>query len=385
MYDRRAASTIIAGLARNGLFASDEPPEHEPVTIECTTSEMRTEADGVLTYSQRAYLERFMRPCPPEMVTSATHRVMWTDSDGIPNTGHVIAGGLGAVVPVVTREAVLSLWHDLAVSAALSDDERAVLADTTTDHEPDEIFRIGIEAAGRALAQHALLAHQTPYRTAAEFAVGMRASNLFRAVATQWFWELQASTYRRGMIPVSLTTTANGSVRYTSESVAMLKAMKESTIADAREVMRGATTEEGLSVEEAVQKYHHELDLIAKQYALLDDDTPPRCLGLAVQPVVVDRLVDEFVRLLATVEVVVRPAEADADDTAVAEEDRVFHVPDMNCRHCEATIRGVLGSMDIDVLELDLTSKRIVAEFRSLRNRQRALDAVRDSGYTPVT
>ncbi|MFF0531960.1 heavy-metal-associated domain-containing protein [Nocardia amikacinitolerans] len=401
-YDRRAASRVLAGLAQQGLFG-DVPVPPDPRRIEFTCAALRPEANSHLTYSQRLYLERFMRPCRPNQVTTATHRIAWTDSDGIPNTGHYRADGLGPLVPIAVRETVLALWHALRADTALvrradalGSRERAVLVGTTTDHEPLEIFRVGIEATGRALAQHALLARQTPYRDPIEFATGMRDSGLFAAVATRWFWELQASTYRRGMIPVTLATQPDGTVRYTAESVATLRAMKDATIADAHTVMRRATTVEGLSVADAIAKYHEDLDLISRQYALLAPGTRPACLAAmphrldgahyTLLPIVVDRFVTVFTEIVAScrpVEVAAALDERTADDPVTAE-DRVFYVPDMTCKHCVRTITGVLESMGLVVAEVDLISKRVVAEFRSPRNRARAFEALRDGGYNPV-
>ncbi|WP_406230874.1 heavy-metal-associated domain-containing protein [Nocardia sp. NBC_01009] len=401
-YDRRAASRVLAGLAQPGLFATPIPVPAAR-RIEYTCAALRPESNSHLTFSQRLYLERFMRPCRPYQITSATHRIAWTDSDGIPNTGHFRSDGLGPLVPIAMRETVLTLWHALAANSALAERistlglrEHAVLAATTTDHEPMDILRVGVEATGRALAQHALLARQTPYRGAAEFAEGMRDSGLFSSVATRWFWELQASTYRRGMIPVTLATQPDGTVRYTADSVAMLRAMKDSTIEDAHNVMRRATRVEGLSVEDAIAKYHDDLDLISRQYALLPSNTRPACLAAmphhlggghyTLLPLVVDQFVTVFGWLARRCEINEVSAELDeltAGGEATAE-DQVFYVPDMNCKHCVRTITGVLESMGIKVVDIDLISKRVVAEFRSPRNRARAFEAIRDGGYNPA-
>ncbi|WP_435591576.1 heavy-metal-associated domain-containing protein [Nocardia sp. bgisy118] len=401
-YDRRAASRVIAGLAQPGLF-DDVPVPTGPRHSEFTCAALVPEEGSHLTYSQRLYLERFMRPCHPRQVTSATHRIAWTDSDGIPNTGHFRSDGLGPLVPIAVRETVLALWHALRADTGLvrraerlGPRDRAVLEGTTTDHDPLEIFRVGIEATGRALAQHALLARQTPYRDAVEFARGMRDSGLFAAIATRWFWELQASTYRRGMIPVTLATQPDGTVRYTADAVATLRAMKDATIADAHTVMRRATTGEGLSVADAIAKYHEDLDLISRQYALLPPGTRPACLAAmphqldgvhySLLPMVVDRFVEvfaEIVRGCRPVEVAATLDERTADDPATAD-DRTFYVPDMNCKHCVRTITGILESMGLVVAEVDLITKRVTAEFRSPRNRARAFEAIRDGGYNPV-
>jgi copper chaperone CopZ len=398
-YDRRATARILAELARPGLFAAYQPAG--AVRFEYTATELRPEPGSHLTFSQRLYLERFMRPCPADAVTSATHRMTWTDSAGIPNTGFYRADGPGPLVPIATREAVLALWRSIDDNAGLA--ERiarldaaalAVLAGTTTDHEPIDIFRVGVESAGRALAQHALIARQTPYRTPGEFARGLRDSGIFTAVATRWFWELQASTYRRGMIPVSLRAEPGGSVRYTAESIAMLRAMKDATIADAHRVMDRATTEEGLTVPAAIARYHDDLDLISRQYALLPRGEHPSCPAAVVHrdrganssvlTEVVHRFVEVFTDFARRCEPVAVPVREDHGTGPAAQEDRIFYVPDMTCKHCVRTIGGVLESMDIRVVDIDLDSKRVVAEFRSPRNRARAFEALRDGGYNPV-
>ena len=309
-----------------------------------------------------------MQPCPAGFVTSATERVTWNDSDGIPNVGHAGPSSLGPVVPIAARETTLALWRALAADdalvarvARLGPGARQVLAATTTDREPAEIFRIGVEATARTLVQHAYLADQTPYRTPADFARGLRDSGIFAVVGSTWYWELQASTFRRGMIPVSFVPASDGTVRYPPEVVAMLRAMKTATIAQAHAVMARATGAEGLTVSEAVRKYHHELDLIARQYALLPGHEQPRCLGqmvhvidgqrFSVLPGVVQAYVATFARMLDLVQVSKIPGPPDEEITDPAE--RTFHVPDMNCQHCRATIGAVLTSMGITVAEID--------------------------------
>ncbi|QLY28508.1 heavy-metal-associated domain-containing protein [Nocardia huaxiensis] len=400
-YDRRAASRVLAVLARPGLGASATVPA-APRRIEYTCARLQPEPGSHLTLSQRLYLERFMRPCRAEQVTSATHRIAWTDSDGIPNTGHFHSGGLGPIMPIAMRETVLTLWHALAADtglaqriSALTERDLAVLEGTTTDHEPLDIFRVGIEACGRALAQHALLARWTPYRTPSEFALGMRDSGIYSAVATRWYWELQASSYRRGMIAATLTTQPDGTVRYSAETVAMLRSMKDSTIEDAHRIMRRATTAEGLSVAEAIAKYHDELDLISRQYALLPPGTRPACLAAmphqlggahySILPLIVDRFTELFTGIAERLGITEVPGETGSETGELSADDLVFYVPDMNCQHCVRTITGTLESMSIRVHEIDLISKRVAAEFRSPRNRQRAFEALRDSGYNPTT
>ncbi|MFI2229539.1 heavy-metal-associated domain-containing protein [Nocardia testacea] len=398
-YDRRATARILAELARPGLFAAHRPAG--ATRFEYTATELRPEPGSHLTFSQRLYLERFMRPCPADAVTSASHRMTWVDSAGVPNTGFYRADGPGPVVPIAAREAVLALWRSIDDNpglagriARLDAAAHAVLNGTTTDHEPIDIFRVGVESAGRALAQHALIARQTPYRTPGEFACGMRDSGIFTAVATRWFWELQASTYRRGMIPVSLRAEPGGPVRYTAESIATLRAMKEATIADAHRVMARATTEEGLTVPAAIARYHDDLDLISRQYALLPPGEQSSCpaavthrdsgTNYSVLTDVVHRFVEVFTDIAGRCEPVAVAARENFGTGPAAAEDRIFYVPDMTCKHCVRTIGGVLESMSIRVVDIDLDSKRVEAEFRSPRNRARAFEALRDGGYNPV-
>ncbi|MFI6865864.1 heavy-metal-associated domain-containing protein [Nocardia sp. NPDC050406] len=398
-YDRRAASRVLACLARPGLCEGAQLPPR--ARIEYTCAPLRPEPGSHLTLSQRLYLGRFMKPCRPDQVTSATHRIAWTDSDGIPNTGHFHTGGLGPIVPIAMRETVLSLWRALSTDAALAhrisqltDRERGVLLGTTTDHEPFDIFRVGIEAAGRALAQHALLARWTPYRTPIEFAIGMRDSSIYGAVATRWYWELQASTYRRGMIAVTFATQPDGTVRYSADTVATLRSMKDTTIAEAHRIMRRATTVEGLSVSDAIAKYHDELDLISRQYALLPPGTRPACLAAmphqldgahySILPVLIDRFTELFCAISTRLTLAEIASDEESDTGELAAEERAFWVPDMNCQHCVRTITGTLESMGITVHEIDLITKRVVADFRSPRNRHRAFEALRDSGYNPT-
>ena len=402
-YDRAAASRVLAGLAFPGLFAPGGAVDAEFLggqrRIDYRLAPLVPAPGSHLTASQQRYLTSFMRPCLASLVTSATHRVTWNDSDGVPNVAHAGPSSLGPAVPIVAREATLALWRALAADEALAariarldSGVRRVLESTTTDVEPLEIFRIGVEATARTLVQHAYLADQTPYPTPARFARGLRDSGIFAVVASTWYWELQASTFRRGMIPVSLAPGPDGTVRYPAETLAMLRAMKEATIAQAHAVMTRAVTEEKLTVAEAVRKYYHELDLIAKQYALLGEGEQPRCLGqmahtidgqrFSVQPGVVEAYVGTFERLLDLTEVTQLPGLPEEEITDP--EERTFHIPDMNCTHCRATITTLLESMDAPVADMDPVTKRVVADFRTVAARERAFDAIRDAGYTVV-
>jgi copper chaperone CopZ len=195
------------------------------------------------------------------------------------------------------------------------------------------------------------------------------------------------------MIPVSFSVQPGGAVRYDSGSLATLRRMKEQTISEAHAVMRRATCEEGLSVRAAVQKYYHDLDEISKQYALMPEGEQPRCLAamnhvidgerFGLLPLVVERFLDTFERQLSTVDIVELPVDSSAELITDPEE-RIFHVPDMNCKHCISTITGVLESMHITVLESSLVTKKFNAGFHTTDQRERAFEAIRSSGYTVV-
>lgn len=403
-YDRTSASRILAEIIAPGLFPSPltarlaDGARHLTYRLE----PLEPAHGSRLTASQLDYLRRFMAPCTEDRITTATHRVSWTDSAGVPNIGWCIPapGGLGPVVPIVARETTLELWQHLAADPRdleragqrLTPEEHRCLAATTTDVDPHEILRIGVESASRALVQHALLAGGTSHDTPAGFARAMAASQIYPVIGSSWYWELQASTARRGMIAVTFDERPDGRLAYSQLSFELLAAMKANTIATARQVMHRATTTEGLTVREAVTRYYLELDEISKQYALLGEDETPRCLGLIVHdlptgpysamPDLVAAFTDVFCQLVGQIEVAA--AEGTRPQPITEERDRTFHIPDMNCQHCKATITGVLTDLGIEVAEVDLVTKRVVAQFVDSGQRERAFDAIRSGGYTIV-
>ncbi|MFE6507662.1 copper chaperone [Nocardioides sp. NPDC057767] len=394
-YDRATAARILAEVA-GADFLTGPAPATPAVSVEYRVEELRPEPGGVLTTGQRRYLESFMRPCRPDEVVTATHRITWRDSRGIANSGHIGPGPLGPLLPIATREAVIAVGDAIAStdavtarSDALGDDELDVLADTTTDQEPGEIFRVGAEAAGRALVQHGMLAGQVDIDDPVEFAEEMHSSGLYGTVASTWFWELQASTYRRGMIPARLERSG-GRLRYTPDTVALLAEMKRRTIADAHEVMDRAR-EEGLGLRAAIQRYHIELDQISRQYALLPVEERPVCLGqrahqvggTRVQPLaaVAEALTGAFRSAIGSVRIAEAPAGADGDARFAAGEHE-FGVPDMTCRHCRVTITAVFDAQAAELIEVDLHGKRVRARFTDADQRDRVFADLRDCGYT---
>jgi copper chaperone CopZ len=373
-YDRSAAARVLARVLADVDLQPDRWLPASRWRVEPSLTAMVRAPQSHLTTAQLSYLESGMRPCPPELVTSATDRVMWHDSDGVLNVAH--CGPFGPIVPIVARETVLVLRRALAaadgVRAAadgLAPAELATMAATTTDRDPVQILSVGLETTARALVQHAYLADQTPYRRAGELACGLRDSGLFAVVANTWFWGLQSSTFRRGMIPVALTTLADGTVRYTAESAGMLRAMKDAVIASPAPEDAG----------------------VIRQYEPLAVGEQPRCLAnmpatvdgrrLVLLPSLVDAFVETFVRLLELVEVAPGPEEENAMSSPV---DEVFEVPDMTCSHCTSTVTKVLQSNGVTVSEIDLETKKVVAAFGSADVRDRCFDAIRERGYTVI-
>ena len=337
-------------------------------------------AVGNPSTQQSEFLRTRLGDCPPGLVTRATHRVTWTDSAGISNVAY--AGALGAVVPVVAREATLLLWSRLDAderlaqrAASLSDAEHALLAEVTTDKESLAILRTGVDAAARVLVQHAYLAARMPYDDAAAFATVLRDSGIFTTVAGTWHWGLQASTYRRGLLPVQLIAFG-GRVAYSADTVAALRAMKEARIAAARDLAEHARTT-GTALAHTVDHDAH-ADPSALQYGALDESDQPRCLAQAPQVVdgrrvslvsqVADLFVDTFVRLLDVVELTPTRFESES-----AMSTTTFEVPDMTCQHCINTITKAVAELGVEPPEFDLETKRVVAGFASAISSRRQL------------
>ncbi|HET6293679.1 MAG TPA: hypothetical protein VFG33_09895 [Kribbella sp.] len=188
-YDRAAASRILARFGAAEPFGRVGDAVSEQFLggarrVDPQLTPLVAASGSHLTSSQLDYLSSRMRLCRSESVTSATHTVVWHDSDGVVNVTHCGPSALGAVVPVVARETTLAMWRALAANedarpAPLSAGDQVTMAATTTDREPPETFRVGIDTISRALVQHAYLAGQTPYRGPAEFARGLRDSAIF--------------------------------------------------------------------------------------------------------------------------------------------------------------------------------------------------------------
>ncbi|MFF1819348.1 heavy-metal-associated domain-containing protein [Kribbella sp. NPDC058245] len=374
--DRSEVARILFELAVPGLLQDVAGPV-EDQRIEYREEAVARVLGGRLSAAQLEYVTKAMSPCPPYLVTSATHRITWRDSRGIVNVAHT--GPLGAVVPVVAREATLELWARLDAdadlerrTAELPESAIKLLAAITTDRTPVEIFRTGIDAAARTLVQHAFLAGQTPYGDAAQLARGIGESGIFDAVATTWYWGLQASTYRRGMIPASLVTFA-GRVRYSVDTVVALRAMKDAQLAHAQD---------------------ETLDPLPStaQYSQLAPGQRPRCLARSPQvydegrtsvlALVADSFVETFVHLLDHIEVA--PAIVEHPQPVPDTSAEIFEVPDMTCSHCTRTITKVLGELGVEPPEFDLITKKVVAVFPSVEIRERGFEAIRARGYTVV-
>lgn len=339
-YDRAAAAHI---LARTIAPWTPELAPARPWSVAPELTPLST--DGRLTAAQRAYLDI-------PVATSAAYKVMWHDSDGVLNVAH--CSSLGPIVPVVARETTLALRHALPDLGELSDADRRIMTATTTDADPREILAVGFETTARALVQHAYLADSTPYGDPGSLAAGLRDSGIFAVVANTWHWGLQSATFRRGMIPVALESHG-GSVRYTAESTATLRALKAEAIKAAQ----------------------------LPQYAGLPAGELPRCLAnmTTTAPPLLPSLVDLFVTTFTTLLTTVTLREQEPPMTPPAV---VFEVPDMTCSHCTSTITTVLQSHGVDNITIDLDTKRVSAAFPTPEVQATCYAAIQDHGYTVV-
>ncbi|GAA2830207.1 cation transporter [Kribbella solani] len=359
---RTSAARVLVELAHE-LF--DTPATGAPVAID-----YREEPIGALEGERAEFLRTRLADCPPWLVTAATNRITWTDSDGVSNVAY--SGSLGPVVPIVAREATLAWWHKLDADLAgrtVNDANRDLLAEVTTDKVPREILRSGVEAAARVLVQHAYLADRTPYADPASFAAVLRDSGIFTTVAGTWHWGLQASTYRRGLIPVQLICFG-GRVTYSADSVAALRVMKDARIAAAH------TTDNP--------------DPSAEQYAALEAGEHPRCLAhppqffnghrVSLLTALAAAYVDTFTRLLD----VVTLTTSTPTETELSMSETSFEVPDMTCHHCVNTITKAVAEFGVEAPTFDLETKRVVATFPTPEIRDQSYSAIRAHGYTVV-
>ncbi|GAA1585442.1 hypothetical protein GCM10009804_47110 [Kribbella hippodromi] len=363
---RTSAARLLVELAHERF---DTPAPVAPVHIG-----YREETIEKLEGERAEFLRTRLADCPSWLVTAATNRVTWTDSDGVSNVAY--SGALGPVVPIVAREATLAWWHKLDADPAgrtVNDAEGELLATVTTDKLPREILRSGVEAAARVLVQHAYLADRTPYTDPASFAAVLRDSGLFTTVAGTWHWGLQASTYRRGLIPVQLICFG-GRVTYSADSVAALRAMKDARIAAAQ----------------ANDRPNDHADPSAEQYAALEGNEHPRCLAHPPQLIDGHRVslltqlaaayVDTFTQLLELVTL----TSSTSTETETSMSATSFEVPDMTCHHCINTITKAVAEFGVEAPTFDLETKRVVASFPSAEIREQSYAAIRAHGYTVV-
>jgi hypothetical protein len=243
---------------------------------------------GPLTRQQHEYYQKHMAAqCPVSMLTTATNQITWYDSAGLLNASYYRQGTkiCGPIVPIVAQETLLVLARSLhnaefqAQVAQLTPEERRLLAGTTTDKEAEAIFHESIESARKAIVQHALLIDETMYTTPAEFVWGMVQSGIFLAIGANNYWDLQASTAKKGMV-YGHFEVKNGNTRLTHETTTTKRAMKYAKIQQTKEVMYQALQDEGMSVEAALQKYAHEQEQVIEQYVQLPDGEYPYCLGM---------------------------------------------------------------------------------------------------------
>ncbi len=279
-------------------------------------------ADSTLNQHQARYYQTYMAAqCPAHMLTTATNRITWRDSAGIVVAAYYRQGtrSFGPSVPILAQETLLVLTralqnqHFQKAATRLTHEERQCLAGTTTDKVPEAIFRIGMDSMRKAIMQHAMLLDETPYTSAVALVQGLIQSGIFLSIGIDNYWELQASTAKRGMVDGHFETVG-GRIRFSRETHETKRAMKRAKMREAREIMSRAVQVEDYSVEGAIQRYARELDQIAEQYARLPEAEYPYCLGMmphaptstTAQPtraldVIAPRFLEVFALLAATI------------------------------------------------------------------------------------
>ena len=281
---------------------------------------------------------------PSRSGRTATHRIAWTDSDGIPNTGHYRADGLGPLVPIAMRETVLVLWHAIDANTGLAERISALATRSRDAGRHDDRPR-----ADRHLPRrHRGRGPSTgPARPACQLRrrIAPRSNSPLACAnpASSPRWPRAGTGSCRPRLSArddsgDFLTQPDGTVRYSAETVATLRAMKDATIADAHTVMRRATPSRAFSPA-ALAKYHDDLDLISRQYALLPAGTRPACLAAmphhlggghySILPVVVDQFVAVFVATLAN-----RCSWSGGERPDLAREHRRSGSPRIRCSTC---------------------------------------------------
>jgi copper chaperone CopZ len=395
LYDREAAANVLADLTRTAIPA-DLGAYYEPVPALSYTSRPLAKGEDGLTTQQRGFLETQMSPeFEKSQVTSADRVMFWKDSVGTTCTGFYAEGdgALGPIIPIAAREVSIVLTRGLqnpdfqAALEALSEQDQAVLNSTTTDKQPVEIFRVGFTAAERAIAQYALLVHETPYATPQEFVNGLVASGVLRQIANRFPWETQTSTPWRQEVVGHLNTLSTDTVRLDIETTRSLSAMKARYTGEAVKIMHQAILGEGLTREEAFAKYHDQLDIAPATYMQLwegsehYDGSPTRCLGAmaikqpdgsraeSVISFIEPKIAETFARVFADLEISETDSLGLADGVETEMENgrhlTTLHAPGISCQHCVNNItHNILPElMGVELSSVDLDTKVVTVIF----------------------
>ena len=112
----------------------------------------------------------------------------------------------------------------------------------------------GSGATAPALVQHAYLADETPCGNAAEFARGIKGFRGLRGGDEHVVLGPAVVDLSPRRDPGAAPHAGGQTVRYAAETTSMLRAMKETAIAEVHAFFRRATTEEGLTAEEALRR-----------------------------------------------------------------------------------------------------------------------------------
>jgi len=407
-YDRKATAGILGELAES--FTDFEPKlGNHQLQIEYTSQTIVLAADG-LTDSQRSFRDNYM-PGFTAPLTSAENTMFWRDSTGLVNTSfynHSNSGGFGPIVPIAAREASIALHAGLESQSfrsaieSLTDHDNTVLEGSTTDISPEQIFRVALEAAQRQVALYAISKCDPGWETndPTFFIDIIRRSDLLRAAAKQYPWELQSSATWRAMAPGSLERQSDGLVRFDEVTALSLSSLKRHNIKSAIEKMRAAVEIEGLTETEAVEKYHRERDEAPETYMRLwqpGRDTTDKLTvcpatmnpGVRADKTALAEIAPLFLNLtqelIGRIEIQEKIGMNDTVINEVLDDGRTattLHVPGISCQHCKHNIQDlILPSIGLDDIEVDVDNKTVRFTHDNHEAVRRAVGALEENNY----
>lgn len=408
VYNRIELAGVLAELAQP-IGGQVNNIVSEPQKIEFTSQPISVGDDG-LTDSQRAFRDAHM-PGFEAPIASANHSMFWRDSSGLVCTSFYNSsdkGGFGPIVPIAAREASVSLGSVLQSAAflervdGLTDHDISVLEGTTTDVEPGEIFRVALEASQRQLAIFAISRCNPEWEidNPQDFIDVIQRSNIMTAAARNYPWELQSSSTWRAMSPGVLERTPEGLVRFDAPTILSLTGLKKHIISRSIETMKRAVEEKGLTPQEAVDKYHRDLDEVPETYMRLWQPGESGGRKITVCPATMkpgdradmsafSQLVPLHLDLTRAFIGTIDIKEKEAMDGTVITEllnngqlATTLHVPGISCQHCKHNIQNlILPTIGLENIDVDVEAKTVRFPHDNSEAVRRAIAVLEDNNY----